>query len=85
MIATIFGWIGTLAYALHAIPQVILCVKKGNARGMSRLMGTAYLCGSFFSLLYALWHNDAVLTINFAVGTVAWLIINKYVYFERRS
>ncbi len=85
MFVSIIGWIGTLAYTLYGVPQILLCLKNGRAGEISRLFAATYLCGCILSLSYSLYREDAVLAVNFAVGTVSWLIINKYIYFPRKK
>ncbi len=85
MIVSIIGWIGTLAYTLYGVPQIILCLKNGKAGSISRLFAATYLCGCLLSLSYALYRHDAVLSVNFMVGVISWLIINKYIYFPRKD
>lgn len=85
MIVLLVGWIGTLAYTLYGVPQIVLCLKNGRAGEISRLFAAMYLCGCLLSLSYSLYRADAVLAVNFAVGTVSWLIINKYIYFPRKK
>ena len=84
-LAQIFGWVGSVAYAVAAIPQVVMCIRNGHARGFSR--GFAYLCltGAILSCIYAFPERDYILLLNFSFGIVLNLIILKYSYFERIS
>ena len=83
MIIQIFGYIGSIAYALCSLPQAIMCIKNGHAKGFSHAYAILSLIGSILSLIYACSRLDYALMINFICGTTFWTIKTKYCYFER--
>ena len=80
----IIGYIGSLAYALCGLPQVILSIKNGHSKGVSRGYAFLSLVGSLLSLIYAFPRGDYVLLLNFGANIIVWSIILKYSYFERK-
>lgn len=85
MLISVIGWIGTIAYTVYTIPQVLICLKNGNANGISRLFAIAYLFGCVLSLIYSCYHHDVILAVNFGIGTIAWIVIHYYLYFPRKT
>ena len=82
-IADILGWIGATAYAICAVPQVILCIRQGCVKGFSAVYAWLSFTASVLSLIYAIPGGEMMLLLNFGLNIFLWGMILKYVYFPR--
>lgn len=60
------GWIGSICFAMCGIPQVLKCIRHGNADGLS----------SFFLFLWFVGEICYVIAILKEFGWVPWLLTN---------
>ena len=81
----VFGWIGSLAFALYSIPQALEGIRQGKTQGMSRGTILLILFGAFFSLLYILPDITSPLFYNFLGTFICGLIICRYHFFPRQK
>jgi len=60
------GWVGSIGFAICALPQVIQCVRQGHARGLSPWFLGLWLTGE---ICY-------VMAVLMEFGWVAWMMVN---------
>lgn len=79
------GWIGSSAYAIYLIPQVIMCVKNGHARGFSRGFSFLTLMGASLSMVYSISQKDYILLLNFGCSILLSAVVLIYSFSERKK
>jgi uncharacterized protein with PQ loop repeat len=77
------GWIGSILFAVCALPQVIQCVKDGHARGLNPLFLGLWLMGEIFILVYIWPKQDWPLLFNYTLNLVFVVIMIRYKIWER--
>jgi len=80
------GYIGALLLAVCAVPQMIMCMIDGHAKGISHLFLLSWYFGEILMLIfcYDTVAHDSPLFVNYAVNVAILTIIAKYKYFPRR-
>jgi len=75
----LLGLVGTLAFALSALPQAWKCWRDGHARGVSAGLIALWFTGEICSAIYVLGavSPKALLLVNYCfnaltVGVIAW-------------
>lgn len=86
MIGEILGWLGSFCFAFCGVPQVIKCIKSGNADGVSAIFLWMWLMGELCSTPALIMTTGYVWWIlaNYFVNAICLSIIMKYYYFPRR-
>lgn len=80
-----FGYIGALLLAFCALPQTIMCIIEGNARGISHLFLLSWYLGEILMLVYCLHIGlRGPLLYNYLANVAMLTIITRYKYFERK-
>lgn len=77
------GWIGSLLFAICALPQAIQCTKDGHARGLNWFFLIAWTGGELLTLIYIWPKQDWPLIANYVVNFVFLLIMLRYKISER--
>jgi len=81
------GWIGSICFAVCAIPQVLKCIRHGNADGLSPLFLLLWFTGEVCYIIAVLMEFgwvDWMLT-NYIVNFVCLCWIIRYKFWPRRS
>ena len=83
----ILGWIGSLCFAFCGVPQLVKCLKQGNAYGVSGLFLLLWLLGEIFFTGATLLEFGVVwwLLFNYILNTICILIIGHYYFFPRTN
>lgn len=81
MFVEMFGWIGSISYAIFIIPQTISVIRKGHAHGLDMTFLILLWLGSVFSTCYALNILNGPLLVNFILNLIASTILLKYKIF----
>lgn len=77
LISDFFGWVGTVAYALCAAPQIMVTIKTGKVT-LSELFIFLYLTGATLSFIYAVHATVFISAFSFLIAIISWSIILKY-------
>ena len=72
------GWIGSILLALCAVPQVVMCIKQGHAKGVSVTFLLMWFFGALFALIYILPAGKMPLIVNYILSSLMALIIVFY-------
>lgn len=76
MLQSFIGFIGSLCFAFSSWPQAYLSYKTKTAKGVKWSFLLLWLCGSFFSTIYAVAVGKYVLLLNYICsGTGAFVIL----------
>ena len=80
MLLQIFGWVGSLAFAICGIPQAYECWKTGNAKGLSGHFLFLWSLGEVGSFVYVAGTRGYLdpLFANYALNAVFLSIIVWY-------
>ena len=86
----IIGWIGGAAFAVSALPQVILCIRQKNADGIAFLLVIMMLIGSGCMSAFSIWNQitkggQLPLIFNFILTFISWAIIFYFKLFKKRE
>ena len=86
----ILGWIGGIAFAVSALPQVVLCIRQKHADGISMLLIILMLIGSSCMAAFSVWNQitnggQLPLLINFSLTFVLWLVIFYFKLFRNKG
>ena len=84
------GWVGGMAFAVSAIPQVVLCARKKNAEGVSMSLILLMMLGGACLFTFCIWNQitrggQLPLIFNYALTFVSWLIIFCYKLYGSRG
>lgn len=79
------GWIGSILFAICALPQAIQCAKDGHARGLNWFFLLAWTGGEILTLVYIWPKQDWPLIANYAMNFVFLLIMLRYKIWERSA
>lgn len=74
---SVFGWIGSICFAISGAPQALLSYKQGHSRGIANGLLVLWLVGELGSLVYALSLANWVFVLNYA-GNLAFLSVILY-------
>lgn len=74
----ILGWIGSIAFALSAIPQMFKSYKDKNSDGLAWGLLILWIVGELFSLLYVLPLNQYPMITNYIVNLIFLFVILYY-------
>lgn len=72
------GWIGSILFAVCAIPQAYQCYKQGHGLGLDWIFLLCWLFGEILVTIYILPKHDWPLLFNYAVNLVCLIIIIRY-------
>lgn len=77
------GYLSGLLLAICALPQVIKCIKTGNAKGLSKLFIWFWFLGEIGLLIFSINRLGYIgpLLLNYGANILFLLIIMKYMYF----
>lgn len=84
------GWIGGVAFAVSALPQVVLCIRLKNADGVSLLLILLMLLGSACLFAFCIWNQitrggQLPLIFNYGLTFVSWFVILYYKLFGKKE
>jgi uncharacterized protein with PQ loop repeat len=78
----LLGWVGSICFAVCAIPQTYMVYKQGNAKGVSAYFLWLWIVGEITTILYVLgWLFSIPLLINYTINLICLGFITKYKYF----
>jgi uncharacterized protein with PQ loop repeat len=77
------GLIGSVLFALCALPQTVQCVRQGHSKGLSGLFLGAWGLGCVCMLAYSLERFELPLIINYAGSFLAVATMGFYKLFPR--
>ena len=78
-----FGWIGSILFAICALPQAIQCYQDGHAKGLNWFFLLAWLFGELFTIVYIWPKQDYPLLFNYFLNLVFMSVILRYKLRER--
>lgn len=80
------GWIGAALLAICALPQTIMCIQQGHARGISHMFLLSWYIGELCLLAYVLQIGlSGALFYNYLLNVILLTVIVRYKYWERRG
>jgi uncharacterized protein with PQ loop repeat len=75
------GWLGSLCFAVCALPQVIQTVKEKNADGISHGLFWLWFFGEIFTIIYVWFDKYSLpLIVNYVFNLILLSIIGYYKY-----
>lgn len=74
----VFGWLGSVFFAICAIPQAIKAYREKHATGVSKWYLIYWFLGEVFMLVYVWDMGDLPLMANYIMNMFFLLIIAKY-------
>ena len=74
----LIGWISAILFGLCALPQVLMCVEQGHAKGLSSITLGMWFAGEMFGLYYIWPDRKWPLIINYVLNVVLLGIIGYY-------
>jgi len=77
-IQEIIGWIGSIAFAVCALPQVWDSYKKGHSKGLTWGFYILWVIGEIFTFLYVLPMGKAPMILNYGLNLIFLGIIGYY-------
>ncbi len=82
----ILGIFASIILVMSSLPQVILCLKQGHAKGVSAGMLWLWLIGMILMGIYIVSTRggDLILFCNYSVNICMILVIMKFKYFPRK-
>lgn len=80
----ILGWIGSIAFAVCAIPQVYDSWKKGHSRGITWGFYVLWVVGEIFTFLYVIPMGKMPMILNYGLNLIFLGIIGYYKAFPRK-
>jgi len=80
----ILGWIGSVLFAVAAIPQAWKSYKDGNSDGLSTLFLWLWFWGEIFVLIYTIPKLLWPLLFNYIFNILLLFVILRYKYFPRK-
>jgi uncharacterized protein with PQ loop repeat len=80
------GTFGTICLALSGLPQAILSIKDGHAKGVAQWTILLWVLGEAAMVAYALYfyRSDYILLLNYVSNFLLVLVIFKYKYLPRK-
>lgn len=72
------GWIGSILFAVCAIPQALQCYKQGHGVGLSWVFLLCWLFGELLTTVYIWPKQDWPLLFNYAINLACLAIIIYY-------
>jgi len=85
MTLELIGWIGSILFAVAAIPQAWMSYKEGNSDGLSALFLWLWFWGEIFVLIYTIPKELWPLLFNYTFNILLLFVILRYKYFPRKS
>ena len=81
----IIGYTGGLLLAVCALPQMLLCLCQGHAKGISSLFLLSWYIGEILMLIFCLETigSSGPLFYNYVANVVMLTVIVRYKYFPR--
>lgn len=82
----ILGLLGGLGFAISGIPTAYLAWKNGRVSFIPRLTQWSVLLGAILTITYLILRNgfDWVISLDYAMTIISWIIIIRYEYFPRK-
>lgn len=72
------GWIGSIAFAVSAIPQMIKSYEDKNSDGLAWGLLILWIIGELFSLLYVIPLKQYPMITNYVVNSIFLFVILYY-------
>jgi len=77
------GWIGSILFAICAVPQAYHTQRMGHCRGLTWSFLLCWLGGELFTIAYVLPKMDVPLLFNYSINLICLLIMLRYKIWER--
>lgn len=81
----ILGWVGSICFAICAVPQAYLSYKLGRSEGISWLFLFLWLTGEICTIIYVLPKKDVPLLVNYFGNLLCLLVILRYKALPRKN
>ena len=81
----VIGWIGSICFSLCALPQALLCLRQGHARGCDAGFLLLWFIGEVASLIYIIPQDVLPVLFNYIVNLLFLVVILRYKFWERRD
>jgi uncharacterized protein with PQ loop repeat len=78
------GLIGSILFAICAIPQAIECIKSGHSRGLNWFFLIAWAFGEIFTVIYVWPKQDWILLGNYFFNSGCVAVMLYYKIWERK-
>jgi uncharacterized protein with PQ loop repeat len=78
------GLIGSILFAICAIPQAIECIKSGHSRGLNWFFLIAWAFGEIFTVIYVWPKQDWILLGNYFFNGGCVAVMLYYKIWERK-
>ena len=77
------GWLGSILFAICAIPQALQSIRDGHSRGLNWGFLVAWLLGEILTLIYIWPKQDYPLMFNYLMNLIFLGIMVRYKIWER--
>ena len=85
MYLELVGWVGSILFAICAIPQARLCYKQGHSDGLDWIFLLCWLFGEILVTIYVIPKRDWPLLLNYGVNLLCLFVIIRYKLYPRQS
>ncbi len=82
---TLLGWLGSILFAICAMPQAFQSWKDGHSQGMSWGFLLMWLGGEVLTIAYVLPKQDWPLLFNYAANLACLLVILRFKVTQRAA
>lgn len=80
----IFGWIGSILFAVCGLPQALQSYRDGNSDGLNWFFLLAWFFGEIFTMVYILPKGDIPLISNYVINICFLVVILRYKMVPRK-
>jgi len=81
----LIGWVGSILFAISAIPQAWKSYKDGHSDGISASFLWMWFCGEILVMIYTIPKLLWPLLFNYTFNIILLIIILTYKYFPRKN
>lgn len=74
----IIGILMVISGSCYALPQLLRCIKRGSAKGISAWFIAFWLFDKLISLTYVIHISDLALSVKYSLATFFVLVIGYY-------
>jgi len=85
MSVELFGWLGSIFFAICALPQAIKAFKDGHAHGISTWYLILWFLGEICMIAYIWDRSDMPLMVNYVMNLGFLIVIMKYKFFPNKK
>lgn len=84
MMWQLLGWAGAMLLSLSVIPQMLMTMKDGHAKGLSGYFIASWTIGEILTLVYVLPTGNIPLIANYVTNLTILSVIVYYKLFPRK-